>query len=116
MLSMIYSFSKAMQEFPLRHREATTVIERIYAYFAQNNSWPAQTEVEASGQRWLPPEWEYGEAGTDPVILLHGPHHMKIVYYFTRPSHGPLDRTWTLSIEGDKRTFQSDDAYKMQSP
>ena len=110
-------FQQDLKEFPKRHLEATQAIERAYAHLRENGSWPTKTEFERAGQRWLPPEWKY-ESDPDqggPCIFLFGPWHMILTYRFAPPQHGEVDNTWTLSVEGDKRTFPADAVYSLKS-
>jgi hypothetical protein len=114
--SIGWHFRQALKEFPKRHLEATQPIERTYAYFREHGRWPTNADVERGGQRWLPPGWEY-ESDPElegPVISRDGPEHMTLVYYFAPPQPGVVDNTWTLSVEGDKRTFPADVGYSLQ--
>jgi fermentation-respiration switch protein FrsA (DUF1100 family) len=107
-------FARSVETFPKRHREATQFVKAVYEYYSDQGRWPDPGDVHETGIPSLPAEWTYDWAeqeGGPPVLLLHGPYHMAIVYYFSPPSDRGIDRTWVLSIEGDKKKFQADVDY-----
>jgi hypothetical protein len=107
-------FAHSVETFPDRHKEATVFIKAVYGYYGDQGKWPDPRDVDRTGAPSLPTEWTYdwvNEEGGPPVLLLHGPYHMMIVYYFSPPSDRGIDSTWVHSIEGDKKEFQADVDY-----
>jgi hypothetical protein len=104
------------QRFSDRHVEATPFIEAVYSHYTKTGLWPdEQSAIRLSP---LPLEWSYFEQvePTDqqaaPLLILHGPYHIRLVYRFAPPDHGDLSRRWVKSWEGDKTEFEATEVYR----
>ena len=110
----IYRMEAAIRDMPKRHAEAKEAIEFVYGHYLQFGEWPTKSEIE-SVPDLLPLEWEYkGGGASQPLMWLHGPHHMFLYYYFEPPKNGMATDNWVLTIEGSKRAFRADEPYSLQ--
>lgn len=112
-----FQHGPAMEQFPKRHLEATTMIERTYAHFVRFGTWPNQEELDAISRETLPSDWicQSSPEHEGAVIILDGPFHFILVYSFEPPQEEAISREWTFSNEGSKSTFQSSVAYSVEN-
>lgn len=110
-------YSTAREQFPRRHVEATAAIERTYAHFERFGKWPNQEELDTICRESLTSDWScWGYQDEQaPAIILNGPHHFAIIYYFEPPEEEAISREWTFSNEGSKSTFQSTVSYSVEN-
>jgi len=109
--SMKYQYRKALRDFALRHAEATQAIEETYASYRCDGQWPAADDFDATIRERLSDDWIGDQTTSGPMIMLHGPYHSAIVYYFAPPEHESISRTWVLGVEGSKSEFRADVGY-----
>ncbi len=112
-----FQHGPAMEQFPKRHLEATTLIERTYAHFDRFGTWPNQEELDAISRETLPSDWicQSSPEHERAVIILDGPYHFILLYSFEPPEEGGISREWTFSNEGSKSKFQSSVAYSVEN-